>query len=295
MKTLISRHFLLLASVGSISTFLLARHYGANLEIAVFGCTVTVLASGLVLERVLPFDASWNQSRGDTKTDLVSAGVLLGVVDPLLKVAASVGVAALYASLPWISPLAIFPSDAPFALQLLLAITVAEFAKYWAHRWHHANPALWWLHAMHHSSERLYATNNFRFHPLNHALNFALGVLPLMLIGIPADALFGYLAITQPVLMLQHANIDLKSGWLNYVLSSNEVHRWHHSVAASEANNNFGSAFMLWDHVFGTFKFSNGGERPRAIGLFANSSNYPGKSSYLTQLLSVLRPECCRT
>lgn len=294
MKALISRYFLLLASAGSLGTFLIARYFGANLELVVLACTVTILVSALMLERVLPFDRAWNQSRGDAKTDLISTGVLLGVVDPTLKLAASVGVAALYAAFPSSNPLAIFPSDAPFALQLLLATTVAEFTRYWAHRWHHARPALWWLHAMHHSSERLYTINNFRFHPLNHAFNFALGVLPLMLAGIPAEVLFAYLAITQPILMLQHANIDLKSGWLNYVLSSNEVHRWHHSAAENEANNNFGSAFVLWDHVFGTFKFSNRSARPQVIGLFANSDNYPAHSSYLTQLLSVLRPECCR-
>jgi ornithine lipid hydroxylase len=89
---------------------------------------------------------------------------------------------------------------------------------------------------MHHSSERLYTMNNFRYHPLNYTINFALSVFPLMLIGVPSEVLFGYMVITQPILMLQHANIDLRSGWLNYVVSTNELHRWHHSTQASEAN-----------------------------------------------------------
>ena len=66
---------------------------------------------------------------------------------------------------------------------------------------------LWWLHAMHHSSERLYAVNNFRFHPLNYVVNFALSTFPLMLIGVPADVLFGYMALTQPAVSYTHLDV----------------------------------------------------------------------------------------
>ena len=119
--------------------------------------------------------------------------------------------------------------ELPFARQLIGATLLIELGRYASHRLHHSVAALWWLHAMRHSSERLYAINNLSFHPLNYAINFAIGVVPAMLLGLSDEALLGYLAILQPVLMLQHANIDRKSGWANYVFSSNEVHRRNHS------------------------------------------------------------------
>lgn len=152
----------------------------------------------------------------------------------------------------------------------------------------------WLLHALHHGSERLYALNNFRFHPLNYVLNFALGVFPLMLLGVPSKVLLGYLALSQPVLMLQHANLDLRSGWLNYVFSTNELHRWHHSAARDEANSNYGNALILWDLVFGTFRYRPAENAPRRIGLFATSGDYPARASYLAQLRSAFGPQCCR-
>jgi ornithine lipid hydroxylase len=220
--------------------------------------------------------------------------MLLGVIDPLLKAAAPLLVVFAYSTVTTRETFAFFPANAPFVVQLILATLLIELGRYWAHRLHHTNRFLWWLHAMHHSSERLYAVNNFRFHPLNYVVNFALSTFPLMLVGVPADVLFGYMALTQPVLMLQHANINLRSGWLNYVLSTNELHRWHHSSDANEADSNYGSALVIWDHVFGTFKFPRNNQTPKRLGLFEQSANYPARASYLQQLLSAFGPSCCR-
>jgi ornithine lipid hydroxylase len=107
------------------------------------------------------------------------------LVDPLLKALGAT--AALWLATqasPWAH---LFPTDLPFAAQVLLALGLIELGKYAAHRMHHALPALWWLHAMHHSPQRFSCVNNFRFHPLNYAINFALSILPMLLIGIPAD------------------------------------------------------------------------------------------------------------
>jgi sterol desaturase/sphingolipid hydroxylase (fatty acid hydroxylase superfamily) len=162
------------------------------------------------------------------------------------------------------------------------------------HRWHHATPALWRLHALHHGSERLYWLNNFRFHPLNHGLNTLASLLPLWLLGLPEAALLGATMLTQPVVMLQHMNIDLRSGWLNRVLSTNEAHRWHHSTEPAEANANYGSALLLWDHVFGSFLHRPSPQRPAAIGLFGSARAYPARASYWRQLLGGWQPACCR-
>lgn len=292
MRALISRHLLWLSIGASLVAFLIARANGGPLETVVTLSSIVVLALAAVLERWMPYRPAWNQASGDTRTDLGSAAVLIGAVDPLLKVALPVALITLWPAAAQLEPAAHPAHDLPFALQVVSALLWIELAKYGTHRWHHANRGLWWLHALHHSSRRLYTLNNFRFHPLNHAINQVFAIGPLLLAGVPADVLLACLAITQPVLMLQHANIELRSGWLNRVFSSNEAHRWHHSASVAEANCNFGSALLLWDHVFGTWRAAGSG--PAAIGLFGDGGHYPATRGYLTQLGSMFGPACCR-
>lgn len=288
---LIRQYLVLILVCVSLTAYGLAWHLGVQLELAVLGASVLTLVLAGVLERLIPYRKEWRIDQGDLSADLTSATVLLAVVDPLLKAAAPLALVALYASLnlsPMLENLALW-------LQVLLAVALIELGKYWSHRLHHKWRGAWWLHAMHHSSRRLYFLNGLRFHPINYALNFAIAVLPVMALGVSPEAMFAYLAISQPVVLLQHANIDLRQGWLNWVFSTPEVHRWHHSTEGSEANCNFGSALVIWDHVFGTYKSAEGFDETKRIGLFASSkATYPGGSGYFTQVASMLSPSCCR-
>lgn len=272
--------------------FAAAYASGASLELVVTlgGVLTFLLAWGL--QRWIALQDAWNAPHADTKTDIASMAVLLGVVDPLLK---ALGAALAVAMAAQASPVSmLFPSHTPFVLQVLLAVMLLELLKYAAHRLHHALPALWWLHAMHHSSQRFTAINNFRFHPLNYAINFALSVMPMLLIGIPADVMWAYLAITQPVLMMQHANLNLRNPWLDTLLATPRSHLWHHDADAHAGQRNFGSSVLVWDHVFGTYRSSAfTQQQPAQIGLYAGS-RYPATASYLDQLLSMFKPECCR-
>ena len=119
MRALISRHLLWLCVAAS----------------------VVALALAAVLEWWMPYRREWNQSAGDVPTDLASAAVLIGAVDPLLKAALPVALVALWpaaAQADWALRLS---SSAPFALQVLAALLWIELAKYGAHRWHHSNRA----------------------------------------------------------------------------------------------------------------------------------------------------------
>lgn len=293
MRIFFSKYLLIISVLFGFSSFMTARAAAINLEITVLVTTMATLALTILMERLMPFRESWNHSMQDTHTDLTSAAMLLGVVDPLLKFTAPLLVIYFYSLLPEFLITKNLWASLPFLMQLSIAILLIEFGEYWSHRWHHANKKLWWLHAMHHSSERLYAMNNFRFHPLNYFLNFSFGVLPVMLLGVPHEVLLAYLAISQAVLMLQHANINLRNGWANNIFSTNELHRCHHSTDDTEANNNYGHAFVIWDQVFGTYKKEPELSNPKQVGLFNASHSYPGKQSYFSQLRSVFMPHCC--
>jgi ornithine lipid hydroxylase len=288
--TFLQKYLVLVLVVVSISMYALALWSGANAELAVLAASMLSLAVAWWLERVLPYRPTWNADHGDFKVDLASAGVLVALVDPLAKLLAPIALVWLYALVPW-RPL---EAALPLWMEIAAVLLLVEFGKYASHRLHHRWSPLWWLHAMHHSSERLYFLNGLRFHPLNHLLNYAIALLPAMALGASPEAMLGYLALTQPVVLIQHANIDLRHGWLNRVFSTPEVHRWHHSTEPDEANRNFGSALLLWDHVFGTFKPADGFGDSRQVGLFAASRDcYPGRRSYLAQLASMFRPPCC--
>jgi ornithine lipid hydroxylase len=228
--------------------------------------------------------------QGDTATDWTSLIALVGLADPLARWLVPILAVVLYQTLdhaPWTGL-----SELSLTAQVVVVTLLAELGKYASHRWHHSNRRLWWLHALHHSSERLYALNNFRFHPLNHVINHLIGLGPVMVLGASPEALLVYLALSQPVLMLQHANLPLKQGFLNLVFSTNEAHRTHHSTARHEGDRNFGSALLLWDHVFGTYRRPNAADERLQVGIY-QPGRYPARASYLQQLASMFGRDCC--
>jgi sterol desaturase/sphingolipid hydroxylase (fatty acid hydroxylase superfamily) len=86
--------------------------------------------------------------------------------------------------------------------------------------------------------------------------------------------------------MLQHANLDMRLGPLNYVFSTAEPHRWHHSRTLVEANTNYGSNLIVWDLVFGSFFLPQTRQPPIDIGL-ADRPHFP--QTWAAQLLAPLR------
>lgn len=289
VNLLLANYVPALSLIGAV-TFALAIHFNVDASVAVFAVSLAAIASAWWLERRAPFRAEWNRDGGDFVTDITSASVLL-LIEPLLKLAFAAFVVWSYQRWGMPAPASVFTS---LWLEILLVTLFAEFAKYWAHRLHHVIAPLWWLHAMHHGSERLYVINGLRFHPLNYVLNILVSLLPLMLIGVSSEALLGYLAITQPIILVQHANIQLNHGRWNWILSTPEVHRWHHSTINTEANRNYGNALLIWDHVFGTYKSAEGFTRDRRVGLFAESMVYPSRQSYWSQFTSMFKPACCK-
>ncbi len=295
MSAFISRYALFISIATSISIYLLSIFFNWTLEISALISAVCILIFALVLEVFIPYKNEWKINTGDLKNDLTSAVVLLGIAEPLIKLAATTVVIFAYSSLNLEAKAGILSNaQVHLGLEIVLVTLLIEFGLYWSHRLHHMLAPLWQLHAMHHSSKRLYAINNFRFHPLNYGLNFSAGMLPAMLLGFSPEALFAYIAISQPVLMLQHANIDLKSGSLNYIFSTNELHRWHHSSAESEANSNYGTSIVLWDQVFGTYRATTDRDNaPKHLGLFSSSRGYPENGNYFEQLIVPFKRGCC--
>jgi len=239
------------------------------------------LVAILAAERVLPYASAWARSHGDVRTDVAHAAVSGVGATQLLRPAIDAGAVALAGAIGVAGGWSLWPAGWPVVAQLALALVVAELPQYWLHRWQHERDWLWRFHAVHHSAPRLYFLNAARFHPIDLALLYAVGYVPLLALGCPEEVLALFFLFDGVLGMLQHSNVDVRLGPLNRVFSMAEPHRWHHSRRLEEANTNYGSNLIVWDLVFGTFHLPRGERPPVEIGI-ADLPDFP--RGYLAQL-----------
>jgi len=227
---------------------------------------LAAVAAIIVAERLWPYREDWNRSHGDLTTDIAHGAISGFGVTALLRVIVQTSGIALAGALSRALGSTLWPSEWPLLAQLALAAVVSELFQYWVHRWQHEREFLWRFHAVHHSSPRLYWLNGTRNHPLDLGLTYIVGYLPLVALG-ASEAVIMLFTLFDPLLgLLQHANIAMRLGPLNYVFSAAEPHRWHHSRGLNEANSNYGSNLLVWDLVFGTF-FLPPNRAPDSIGI----------------------------
>jgi len=214
-----------------------------------------VLVSALLvtgLEHAIPYRPDWKPRRSDIEND----ALFMIVVQVLLpRMVALLAVITLLDPLRSLRPAmaALWPDHWSLAAQVLFMLISAELLRYWLHRLAHTWPLLWRLHAVHHSPEKLYWLNVGRFHPLEKALQFVLDALPFMLLGVGEQVVALYFVFYSINGFFQHSNIRLRYGLLNYLISTAELHRWHHSRISDESNHNYGNNLIVWDLVFGTW------------------------------------------
>lgn len=257
---------------------------GAPLALLVSQGTAAVAI--LVAEHLWPFRREWNRSHGDLVTDVCHAVVsgigTAQIMRPLLLA----GGVAIAGALSRELGVGLWPTGWHPLLQLAVALVIVELPQYWLHRWQHEHDWLWRFHAVHHSAPRLYWLNAARFHPVDLGLLYAVGYVPLILLGCPESTIMLFALFDAVFGMLQHSNVDVRLGPLNRVFSMAEPHRWHHSLVMEEANTNYGSNLIVWDLVFGTFFLPGDREPPARIGIAAMPA-FP--SGYLAQLAAPFR------
>ncbi len=218
----------------------------------------------LLAQRWMPFEERWRARPRDFGLDLLHMASTATATEGYR--ALSVGL--LTGAALWLQGTVgatLWPSSWPMWLQLALALIVGDFGAYWVHRACHSSSLMWRVHAMHHSSDKLYVFASARNHPMNAILAYGSQLLPLTLLGAPIEVIALLSVFTGVNGMLQHANVDLYHGPLNWVFATADLHRWHHSADFETSNTNFGSNLILWDLVFGTRDLPEG--HPEAVGL----------------------------
>lgn len=205
----------------------------------------SVLAIVFISEFLLPFHKPWlnKQSKHEVIRDIACTLVML----PIVMNACDYFWNKLF---PHIN---LWPSEAPFAVQVILAVLVAEFFFYWIHRLSHVNPFLWRFHSVHHSVKRVYWLNSGMLHPVDAFLNFFVYFFPIIVLGVEREVFLMFLTLTMTTGVLEHANVNFKAGYMNYVFNTAELHRWHHSKEIKISQKNYGKILIVWDLLFKTF------------------------------------------
>jgi len=225
---------------------------GVSLQIATYIPVALTLLAITILERLLPHRENWTATTPDLKTD-VSFLVFVQVLLPkMLTFAASVAIAHILQDKHLVLK-TLWPGAASPALQAGLMVLMADFFRYWLHVASHKFGLLWKLHSLHHAPKKLHATNVVRFHPLEKSIQYLCDALPFILLGVSPEVLSLYFVFYAINGFLQHSNIQLKLGYLNYLISGPELHRWHHSADIDESNHNYGNNLIIWDILFGSY------------------------------------------
>ena len=152
-----------------------------------------------------------------------------------------------------------------FAAQLVLFVVSHDLYIYWFHRAQHRIPLLWRLHEAHHAAREIDWIAGSRSHALEILINQTIEVAAMVLLGARTDVMLYKGAISVVSGMWIHANIDLRLGWLSYVLNGPELHRWHHATDYAPPGRNYATKFSLWDYLFGTADRRAG--KPAGYGL----------------------------
>jgi sterol desaturase/sphingolipid hydroxylase (fatty acid hydroxylase superfamily) len=168
----------------------------------------------------------------------------------------------------------------PFWGQVAIAYLTFDFMFYVTHRMAHEIDFFWRLHSVHHCAHRLSVLNASRAHPLDLMWRRLLPIFVTFQTGVSQEAFILSGVIGSVLATITHMNVAFSFGPLNYIIGTNEIHRWHHSTKLDEAKNF--SVLMLWDHLFGTYVNPKGRARPDHLGL-VDENNYP-RHDYLDQI-----------
>ncbi len=211
---------------------------------------VIIMAVPVMLFLVaLEYYVSYRQKKNyyDAMDTLSAAGVGIGnIFVSLLIKAVNFGIILFfYNMVPWSIPFTWW--------SFILCIVAIDFMRYWAHRFTHENRFGWATHVTHHSSEHY-----------NWSVSFRLGWTQYfkIIFFIPV-ALMGFHPV---VFFISHQIEVLYQFWIHtefinklpkpieFIFTTPSHHRVHHGKNHDYMDKNYGSTFIIWDRMFGTFE-----------------------------------------
>ena len=238
------------------------------------GIILTVMAIAAVIEIAVPMFAAkpWRQGRRAANLGLTAVSFAFnGLLASVAAIAAlSFRPAGLLASLGW-----------PFWAETVVSIIVLDFSVgYLSHRTMHMWPAMWRFHQVHHSDLFVDVTTTYRTHPVETLWRFMFAIVPVWLLGVPAQAVVIQRLLQATNGILEHGNIRVWAP-LDRVLSlfwvTPNVHKIHHSRLVSETNSNYANLLTIYDRLLGTYTPA---ERAETVAYGLDDDHNLGEASF---------------
>jgi sterol desaturase/sphingolipid hydroxylase (fatty acid hydroxylase superfamily) len=224
-----------------------------------------------LMEVLIPYDPSFHP----TKKEWLRDGIYLVIT----MVGGGLAVLAMYAIVRIFSP----PTSSMALWQeILVGVLASSLGSYLFHRLTHVHPWLWLVHGVHHVEGKVNVGNNGVNHVLDVFGRRVLAQMPLICLGLSEPSIFVVAIFSTMQGYFVHANIDVRLGWLNYVVATPEQHRLHHSRDLGEAGN-YGSDIPLWDLLFRSFTWAPG-RQPAQIGV-VNPEKFPDPNEIVANFL----------
>lgn len=213
------------------------------------GFILAVMAVGALLEVAAPFFAA-RRDRDRRSANLAFTGLSFLTNWALASAAAilalSMRPAGLLSATAW-SP----------TVRIVLGVVLLDFSVgYLSHRTLHMSSFLWRFHRIHHCDDFVDVTTTYRTHPVETVWRFLFSVVPVWLVGIPAQAVLIQRLLQSTFGIIEHSNVRLPRSVdriLSVVLVTPNLHKVHHSRLLAETNSNYANVLTLWDRLLGSF------------------------------------------
>lgn len=141
----------------------------------------------------------------------------------------------------------------------ILCFLVYDFARYWAHRVAHEQRFWWASHVTHHSCDHYNLTVSFRLCWVDQVK--LIFFVPVVIMGFDPIQFFLVHQVGVLYQFWQHTDlIKPLPNFIEQIFVTPTNHKVHHGKNESYIDVNYGSMFIFWDKLFGTYKTP--GERP---------------------------------
>jgi len=175
--------------------------------------------------------------------------------------------------------------------RIALGVLLLDFSVgYLSHYTLHMSSFLWRFHRIHHSDDFVDVTTTYRTHPVETVWRFLFAVVPVWMVGIPAQAVVIQRLLQAAWGVMEHSNVCLwrpLDRWLSLIWVTPNVHKVHHSRASAETNSNYGNVLTLYDRLLGTFTPS---ERAYSVVYGLNDADPARAASFPGLLLMTFEP-----
>jgi len=192
---------------------------------------------------------SFRQKKGYYETKDFLASLAIGLIYILQSTGVKIVMFALilfvYNIMPWSIPVTWY--------SYVICFIILDFVRWYSHKVGHETNLFWATHVTHHNSEKYNLSTGFRISWTQQIK--IIFFIPISMMGFHPVVFFICHQIAVLYQFWIHTEYIRKTPrWFRYVMVTPSHHRVHHGKNEKYLDKNYGSTFIIWDRMFGTFQ-----------------------------------------